>query len=215
MISVLLADDHPLVLRGLSDLLTPCADLKIVGQEVTGPRVAESVARLAPDILVMDLMMPGADGMDTIRQVARSRPATRIIVLSMHAHVAYVWEALRNGALGYVLKCTEGDELILAVREAAAGRRYLSAAISTQELDDYAQKAQQRGLGLHDTLTRREKQVLRLVAEGHTSAEIARQLQIGTRTVETYRANILLKLGLHNHTELVRHAIMHGIIPPA
>lgn len=214
MISILLADDHPLILRGLSDLFTACTDLRVVGEEPNGREVVEAVVRLEPDVLVLDLMMPGMSGMEIIRQVARSRPRTRIVVLSMHANVAYVWEALRNGALAYMLKCAESEELIFAVREASARRRYLSSSISELELEEYALKVQQRGLDPHDMLTKRERQVLRLVAEGNTSARIAQQLHIGIRTVETYRANLLLKLNLRNQTDLVRHAIQRGVIPP-
>lgn len=214
MISILLADDHPLILRGLGDLFTASEDLRVVGEESDARRVVESVARLMPDVLVLDLMMPGMSGMEIIRQVAQSHPNTRIVVLSMHANVAYVWEALRNGALVYVLKCVESEELIFAVREAGARRRYLSASISELELEEYALKVQQRGLDPHDMLTKRERQVLRLVAEGNTSARIAQQLHIGIRTVETYRASLLAKLDLHNQTELVRYAIQRGLIPP-
>lgn len=214
MISILLADDHPLILRGLSDLFTACPDLRIAGAESDALKLLEAVDRLAPDVLVMDLMMPGVSGVETIREVAKAHPKTRIVVLSMHANVAYVWEALCTGALAYVLKCVESEELIFAVREAGAGRRYLSSSISERELEDYALMAGQRGLDPHDMLTMREQQVLRLVAEGNTSPRIAEQLNIGVRTVETYRANLLLKLNLHNQTELVRYAIQRGLIPP-
>lgn len=214
MISILLADDHPLIVRGVSDLLSACPDLRVVGEECDARKVLEAVGRLAPDVLVLDLMMPGMSGMEMIRQVAQSHPDTRIVVLSMHANVAYVWEALRNGALAYVLKCAESEELIRAVREAAERRRYLGSSISRRQLEDYALKVQQRGLDSYDMLTRRERQVLRLVAEGNTSAQIAQQLHIGIRTVETYRANLLAKLNLRNQTDLVRYAIKRGIIPP-
>lgn len=214
MISILLADDHPLILRGLIDLFTASADLRIVGEESDARKVVEAVARITPDVLVMDLMMPGMSGMEVIRQVAQSHPSTRIVVLSMHANVAYVWEALRNGALAYVLKCAESEELIFAVLEASAGRRFLGSSISEYELKDYERKVQQHGLDAHDMLTERERQVLRLVAEGNTSAQIAEQLHIGIRTVETYRANLLLKLNLRNQTDLVRYAILRGVIPP-
>jgi DNA-binding NarL/FixJ family response regulator len=212
MISILLADDHPLILRGLSNLFTACGDLRVVGEESDACRVVEAVARLEPDVLVLDLMMPGMSGMEIIRQIARSRPRTRIVVLSMHANVAYVWEALRNGALAYVLKCVESEELIFAVREVGARRRYLSASISELELEEYASKVQQHGLDSYDMLTKRERQVLRLVAEGGTSAQIAQQLHIGIRTVETYRAHLLAKLNLRNQAELVRYAIQRGLV---
>ncbi len=214
LITVLLADDHPLILRGLSDLLAAQAGVRVVGEESDACKVVEAVTRLRPDVLVLDLIMPGMSGMDIIRHVSKVLPNTRIVVLSMHANVAYVWEALRNGALGYVLKCAEGEALIHAVRAAGVGRRYLSPPLSESELDDYAHKLRQQGLSPHELLTKRERQVLRMVAEGSTSAQIAEQLHIGIRTVETYRASILLKLGLRNKTELVRHAIALGIISP-
>jgi DNA-binding NarL/FixJ family response regulator len=214
MTSILLADDHPLILRGLVDLFNACVDLHVVGEESSGRKVVDAVARFMPDVLVLDLMMPGINGMEIVQQVTRSYPNTSIVVLTMHANAAYVWEALRNGAMAYVLKCAEAEELIYAVREASVRRRYLSSSISAHELEDYALKVEQRGLDPHDMLTKREAQVLRLVAEGNTSARIAQQLNIGIRTVETYRANLLLKLNLHNQTDLVRYAIQRGIIPP-
>lgn len=214
MVSVLLADDHPLILRGLVNLFNGCADLHVVGEEFDGPGTLDAINRIQPNILVMDLMMPGMSGMELIRRAALVRPDMGIVVLSMHANIAYVWEALRNGARAYVLKCSEGEELPHAVREVHAGRRYLSSAISTQELDGYAHSVQRQNLGPDEMLTKRERQVLRLVAEGHTSARIAQQLHIGVRTVETYRANLLLKLNLHNHTDLIRYAIQRGIIAP-
>jgi DNA-binding NarL/FixJ family response regulator len=215
VITILLADDHPVILRGLFDLFGAHDDLKVVGKETDAREVVGAVARLRPDVLIMDLMMPGLSGMEIIREVTQHHPATRIVVLSMHSNVAYVWEALRNGALGYVLKCAEGEELVRAVHEVAAGRRCLSPPLSENELEEYARQVQQRGLDPHDMLTNRERQVLRLAAEGNTSSQIAEQLHISVRTVESHRANLLHKLGLHNQTELVRYAIQRGIITPA
>lgn len=214
MISILLADDHPVILRGLRGLFEAYDDLRIVGEESDARKVIEAVARLDPDVLVMDLMMPGMSGMEIIREVAQHHPDTRIVVLSMYSNVAYVWEALRNGALAYVLKCADSEELVRAVREVNARRRYLSPPLSENELEEYARQAQQHGLDPHDMLTNRERQVLRLAAGGNTSSRIAEQLHIGIRTVESHRASLLHKLGLHNQTELVRYAIQRGIIPP-
>lgn len=214
MIRILLADDHPLILQGLNNLFAGHADLCVVGEESHAGDVPPAVARLAPDVLVLDLMMPGMGGMGVIREVSRSSPGTGIVVLSMHSNVAYVWEAFRNGALAYVLKCEDSDELILAVRRVNGGQRYLTASIPQHELEEYASKSRQNGLDPFDMLTRRERQVLALVAEGKTSIEIAEHLGIGVRTVETYRANLLAKLDLHNQTELVRYAIKRGIISP-
>lgn len=213
MISILLADDHPVILRGLRGLFEAYDDLRIVGEETDARKVVEAVARLGPDVLVMDLMMPGMSGMEIIREVAQHHPETRAVVLSMHSNVAYVWEALRNGALAYVLKCADGEELVRAVREVNARHCYLSPPLSEDELEEYARQAQQHRLDPHDMLTNRERQVLRLAAQGNTSSQIAEQLHIGVRTVESHRASLLHKLGLRNQTELVRYAIQRGIIP--
>ena len=204
MISLLLADDHPVILRGLRDLIGAHDDLRVIGEETDAQRVIEAVTRLKPNVLVMDL----------IREIAQHHPDTRIVVLSMHSNVAYVWEALRNGALGYVLKCARNEDLIHTLHEASARRRYLSPPLSENDLEEYSRKVRQYGLDPHDMLTDRERQVLRLAAEGNTSSQIAVQLDIGIRTVESHRANLLHKLGLHNQTELVRYAIQRGIIPP-
>lgn len=212
MIKILLADDHQLILRGLRDLFDSCPDLRVIGTECQAHRVVDEVARLKPDVLLLDLMMPGMSGMEIIHQVAQSHPDTRIVVLSMHADVAYVWEALRQGALGYMLKNSESEELIDAIRKAGGGRRYLCSSIPEQELNNYGKKLQQLGVEPLDMLTRRERQVLRLVAEGNTSASIAEQLEISIRTVETYRANLLRKLNLRNQAEMVRYAIQHGLV---
>ncbi len=214
MITLLLADDHPLVLRGLRDLFELHPDLCVVGEETDGHGLVAAVGRLRPDVLVMDYMMPGPGAPEIIRELVRSHPGTRIVMLSMHANVAYVWEALRLGALGYVLKCVKGEELVRAVRVVKEGRRYLSPPLSEEEVVKFGKQVEQNGLDPYDLLTRRERQVLRLVAEGHTNGQIADMLHIGIRTVESHRANLLHKLGLHNHVDLVRYAIQRGVIPP-
>lgn len=214
MTTILLADDHPLILRGLRDLFASYADLEVVGETTDGSGVVEAANYVRPNVLVMDLMMPGANGMEIIREVSLNQPGTQVIILSMHDDMAYVWEAMRSGAMGYVLKCLEGDSLVRAVREVTAGRRYLSPPLSLHDLENYGEQVQQHGLDPLDMLTRRERQVLRLAAEGNTSGQIAQQLQIGIRTVESHRANILNKLELRNQSELVRYTIQRGIMPP-
>jgi DNA-binding NarL/FixJ family response regulator len=212
MISILLVDDHPLVLRGLRDLFLTQADFLVVGQETDALRAAKTAAELSPSVMVLDLMMPGLNGLEVIKQVARHRPGTRIVVLSMHANPAYVWEALRSGAIAYVLKSAKSEELIHAVREASKGRRYLSAPLSNVEVDEYSRRAQQSQFDPYEMLTNRERQVLQMAAEGLTNSQMAKSLKIGTRTVETHRANLLRKLNLHSQTELVRYAIQRGIV---
>jgi DNA-binding NarL/FixJ family response regulator len=212
MISILLVDDHPLVLRGLSDLFLTQANFLVVGQETDALRATEKAVELSPNVMVLDLMMPGVNGLEVIKQVAKQCPSTRIVVLSMHANPAYVWEALRNGAIAYVLKSAKSEELIHAVREASKGRRYLSPPLSNVEVDEYSRRAQQSQFDSYEMLTNRERQVLQMAAEGLTNSQIAERLKIGIRSVETHRANLLRKLNLHGQTELVRYAMQRGIV---
>ena len=214
MISVFLADDHPLVLEGLRHLVGTQSDLNVVGEETEGQRACDAVRRLRPDVLIVDLKMSPMSGVEVIRQVARDAPATRIVVLSMHDEVPYVWEALHSGALAYVLKSASRDELLHAVRAVASGKRYLSAPLSEELIEAYGRQARSPGVDPLETLTRRERQVLRFAAEGMTSAEIAAMMGIGVRTVESHRASVLRKLDFQNQTELVRYAIQKGIIAP-
>lgn len=214
MISILLADDHPVILRGLRDLLAAHNDLQVIGQVSDARIVVETAGRLRPDVLVVDLMMPGMSGMEIIRQVTTLYPDTRVVVLTMHADIAYVWEALHNGAIGYVLKCVEGEELVRAVRSANSGKRYVSPPLSERDVEEYAKRAKQEGMDPYEMLTSRERQVFRLLAEGRTNSQLAEELHIGIRTVESHRANLIRKLKLRNQAELVRYAIRRGILPP-
>lgn len=212
MISVLLVDDHPVVLRGLRDLFTAQGDFRVVGVEAGAARVVRKTKLLKPDVAILDIMMPDLNGMDLIRQVATQCPDTRIVVLSMHANPAYVWTALHSGALGYVLKCADAELLIHAVREAVDGRRYLSPPLSENDMEEYASAIRQAPFDPYEMLTNREKQILRMAAQGHSSAQISEKLNISVRTVETHRAHFLHKLNLHGQTELVRYAIQRGIV---
>nr|NIO71757.1 response regulator [Anaerolineae bacterium] len=169
--------------------------------------------RLQPDVLVLDLMMPGLNGLEVTRQVSQRSPRTHVVILSMHPNEAYVLEALRAGAAAYVLKESTSAELVRAVREAVAGRRYLSPPLSERAIEAYMQKAESAALDPYETLTAREREVLHLVAEGHTNAEIAERLFISRRTVETHRANLMRKLGLRTQTDLISYALRQGILP--
>ena len=212
-VSILLADDHHVVRQGLRTLLETYADLMVLGEASDGLDTLRQVERFKPHVLVVDLMMPGIGGLEITRLVKRDFPQTRIVILSMHANEAYVIEALSSGASAYVLKEATADELIRAIREAAAGRRYLSPPLSEHAIQAYALKATDGGsLDLYETLTTRERQVLHLAAEGHSSPEIAERLSISPRTAETHRANLMRKLGLHSQTELVQYAIRRGIL---
>lgn len=212
MTSFVLADDHAIVRRGVRALLEAAGDLHCVGENGDGLETVKMVEKVRPDVLVLDIMMPGLNGLDVAREVSRVAPRTRVVFLSMYATEAYVLEALKNGAAGYVLKQCDAAELAHAIREVAAGRRYLSPPISQRAIDAYFQATASGTLDLYDTLTSREREVLHLAAEGHTNVEIGERLFISTRTAETHRANLMRKLGLHNHTELVLYAVRRGVL---
>ena len=213
MTTILLADDHRIVRQGLRALLEAEPDFSLVGETGDGLEAIQLAERLQPDIIVLDLMMPGISGLEATRQIGDNCPQTRIIILSMHADEAYVLETLRNGASGYVLKDSSADDLVRAVREVEAGRRYLSPPLSERAIEAYTRKAQETSMDPYEELTNREREVLHLAAEGHSSTEIAERLSISSRTVETHRANMMRKLDLHSQTDLIRYALKRGIIP--
>jgi len=212
-ISIVLADDHPVVRRGMQALLEAEPDFSVVGEAGDGLETIRQVERAQPDVLVLDLMMPGLSGLEALRIVRQRSPRTRVVVLSMHSNNAFVVTALKNGATGYVLKGGEEENLVRAVREAVAGRRFLSPPITERAIDAYIEQSRAAPIDPHDTLTARECEVLQLAAEGKTGGEIAARLHISQRTVENHRANVMRKLGLKNQSELVRYALRRGLIP--
>ncbi len=213
MTTIILADDHPIVRRGLRSVLEAEKDFSLIGEAGDGIDAVRLVENLTPNILITDMMMPGLTGLEVIRQVRHRVPNVKIIILSMHAAESYVLEALRNGANGYVLKDSAADELVHAIREVLAGRRYLSSQLSERAIETYIQKSESSITDSYDSLTNREREVLKLAAEGCTNNEIAERLFISPRTAETHRANLMKKLSLSNHTELIRYAIRRGLLP--
>jgi DNA-binding NarL/FixJ family response regulator len=209
--TIILGDDHKIVLRGLRALLEVEPGFAVIGEAADGLGVMSLVERLKPDVLVLDLMRPGLGGFDVTRRVAKRLSKTRIVILSMYSSEAHVVEALRSGASAYVLKDASAEELVTAIREAAAGRRYLSTPFSNDRIESYLRRPS--GVDPYGTLTAREREVLHLVAEGLTSGEIARRLFISPRTAESHRANLMRKLGLRSRTDLVRFALQRGIVP--
>jgi len=212
-VSIMLADDHPVVRRGLRTLLEAEPNFSVIGETGDGLESVRLVERLQPDVLILDLMMPGLSGLEALRIIRQRSPRTRVVVLSMHHNNAFVAEALKNGATGYVLKGSDEENLVRAVREAAAGRRFLSPPVTERAIDAYIERARAAHFDPHETLTAREREVLQLSAEGKTGAEIAARLHISQRTVENHRANLLRKLGLKNQSELVCYAVRRGLIP--
>ncbi|OGG51261.1 MAG: DNA-binding response regulator [Candidatus Handelsmanbacteria bacterium RIFCSPLOWO2_12_FULL_64_10] len=213
MTTIVLADDHPVVRKGLRALLDAEQDFRLIGETGDGLEAVALVERLKPDVAVLDLMMPGLNGLEVARQAIQRSPKTRVVILSMHANEAYVLEAIRNGASGYVLKDSSAADLVQAVREVVAGRRYLSPPLSERAIDTYVQRAEDTALDVYETLTAREREVLHLAAEGHANTEIAARLFISPRTVEVHRGNLMRKLGLQTQTDLVRYALRRGILP--
>ena len=209
---IVLAEDHPIVRQGLRALLEAERDFQVVGEAGDGLEAVALVERVKPDVLVLDLMMPGLAGLQVARQVRQRSPQTRIVILSMHADEGYVLEALTAGASAYVLKKSTTGDLVKAIRDAIAGRRFLSPPLSDRLIDAYVEKAKGEPLDPYNTLTTREREVLQLAAEGHPNAAIATRLSISPRTVEMHRASLMRKLGLQNQVELVRYALQRGIL---
>jgi two-component system, NarL family, response regulator NreC len=210
---LLLADDHQIVRQGLRAVLAQEADFEIVGEAADGPSALRLVERLKPDVLVLDLMLPGLGGLEVARRVAQRRPATRIVILTMHADVAYVAEAFRAGAIGYVLKEEGATELTRAIHEGSAGRRYMSPSIPQEGLQAYEKRAADGPPNPLNALTLREREVLQMTADGLSGGEIAERLFISPRTVETHRANLMRKLGVRNQKEVVRFAMEQALAP--
>ncbi len=209
-VSILLADDHHVVRTGIRNLLETEADFDVVGEASTGLEAVQMTEKLSPDVLVLDLMMPGLNGLEVTRQVQHK---TKVLILSMHSNEAYVLEALQNGAFGYVLKDSTAEELIQAVHEVSRGKRYLSPPFSDRAIAAYIQRTQSSEMDPYETLTTREREVLLLVAEGRNTSEISQALSISPRTVEGHRASVMHKLNLHSQAEMIRYALRRGILP--
>ena len=212
MTAIVLADDHTIVRQGLRLLLEAEPDFSVVGEASDGLEVAGLVDRLRPDVLVLDLMMPGVSGLEVTRIVCQQFPETSVVILSMHADESYVLAALKNGAAAYVLKDAGAEDLLQAVREVVQGRRYLSSPFSQVGIDTYTKRAESTPLDVYDTLTSREREVLHLTAEGYSSTDVGGVLSISPRTAEAHRANLMRKLGFHSQADLIRYALRRGII---
>jgi DNA-binding NarL/FixJ family response regulator len=218
VIRVLLADDHTIVREGVRLCLEAMGDIEVVAEAEDGQIAVQLANQLRPDVAVVDLTMPRLNGVEAIRQIRRDLPDTEVVVLSVHDSEPYVVQALRAGAAGYVLKRNAATELAAAIRAAHDGQAYLHPSIARRVIDDYLSRihaSEDAATEPHERLTPREREVLQLAAEGHSTRAIAGLLCLSTKTVEHHRASLMTKLGLHGQTELVKYAIRSGLVESA
>ena len=212
-IRVVLAEDHALVRAGIRSLLEKLVGIEVVGEAADGHAALELAAATAPDVLMLDVSMPGLNGLEASARAVRRFPRTRVLVLSMHANEEYVQRALEGGARGYLLKDAGAEELELALRAVARGETYLSPAVSKQVIAGYVRRT--RVPGSLEGLSPRQREVLQLIAEGHTTKQIAHRLGVGVKTVETHRTQLMKSLDIHEIAGLVRYAIRVGLVSSA
>ena len=212
MTTIVLVEDHPIVRRGVQALLgaEPC--FRIVGEASDGLEACEMVERLQPDVLVLDVVMPGLNGLEVTRRARRNSPRTKVVILSMYDDEAYVLEALQAGARAYVLKRSTLEELVHAIREVIAGRYYLRSPLSQNDVEAHIAVADGLLLDSYKRLTAREREVLQLAGEGCNRAEIAVRLSISPRTAEAHRASVMRKLRLRTQSDLIRYALRRGLL---
>lgn len=210
-IKVLIADDHTIVRSGVRMLLDAERDIEVLGEALDGVEAVDLVEKLQPDVVLMDITMPGLNGMQATRHIKAEWPEVNVLVLTMHRRDEYFFEMLRAGASGYVLKGAETNELIHAVRVVARGEVFLYPTMTRKLVRDYLDRVS-GGREPDDALSRREQQILRLLAEGYSSKEIAEKLVISPSTVYTHRSRLMDKLGLASRHELIQYARKHGLL---
>jgi DNA-binding NarL/FixJ family response regulator len=212
IIRVLLAEDHTIVRKGLRALLADEPDFEVIAEAEDGSEAVRMAQQLRPDVVLMDFSMPGLNGLEATRQIKRWIPQVKVLVLTRYADEEHVSQVLRAGASGYVVKRAAPAELVLAIRAVYRGEPFLSPTVSRTVIEGYVRQAEATAKDSYEQLTDREREVLQLIAEGHSSREIAERLCIGEKTVRTHRANLMDKLDLHSTAELTQYAIRRGMI---
>jgi len=212
VIRVLLVDDHALVRAGIRSLLGAMAEVQVVGEAASGEEALQIAEREKPDVVLMDIAMKGLTGLEAAARLRERQPGARVVILSMHSGEEYVLQALRAGAVGYLLKDAATGELELALRTVIRGESWLSPSVSRQVVEGYVQRS--TADAVPEVLTARQREVLRLVAGGKSTKEIAFFLNLSVKTVETHRAQIMERLGIRDVAGLVRYALRTGLIPP-
>ncbi len=212
-IKVFLVDDHRIFLEGLVRLIQDHPSMKIIGTARDGRETLKQIQALQPDVVLMDISMPNLNGLEATRLIKQASPKTKILILSMHENDEFLKRALKAGAVGYLLKDSSADELFQAIEEVDRGNTYLSPSLSRKLIDDYLGTLKRGPVKISDhALTGREREILQLLAEGHSNPEIAKCLHLSAQTIATHRKKIMKKLHLHRITDLVRYAIRNGII---
>jgi len=209
-IKVLLVDDHAIMRDGIKALLSIHDDIEIVGEASEGKEAIELAQELAPDVAIMDIGMPGMDGLEATRRLTKRNPRIKVLVLTQHDNKEYIFSTIKAGAAGYVPKKALGLELVSAIRAVCRGDSFLYPSAAKILIEDYRQQAEKGDP--YDSLTGREREILKLIAEGHTSREIADALFISLKTVQGHRTKIMEKLDLHNRTELIKYAMRKGLV---
>ena len=210
-IRVVLADDHVLIRAGLRALLHSLPNIEVIAEASDGHEAVEVIARHQPDVVIMDIGMPGLNGVDSTRRIVKQFPGTRVVILSMHANEEYVGRALEAGAMGYLLKGAEPAELELVFKAVMRGETYLSPSIAKHLVQDYLSHRKEKTQPLPD-LTARQREVLQLIAEGCSTKDIANKLKLSVKTVDTHRSELMHRLDIHEVAGLVRYAIRTGLV---
>ncbi len=210
MIRVLIADDHPILRQGVRQILSDTADVTVAAEAGSGPELLAAARATPADVVVMDISMPGATGLDLLRQLKIEKPALPVLVLSVHSEQEYAVRALKAGASGYLTKGSAPNELVAAIRRVAGGGRYLTETLAERLADEV--QAPAKGKLPHEMLSDREHEVFLLIARGKTPREIAQKMSLSPKTVSTYRARILEKMSLKNNAELMHYAFENGLV---
>jgi two-component system, NarL family, response regulator NreC len=213
MIRIVLADDHAVIRRGLRLVLLEQSDFEVVGEANDGREAVRLAETLQPDVVVLDISMPGLNGIEAARQISAKQPNTALVVLSMHSDEGYVLRALKAGVRGYLLKESPESDFIQAIHCVSQGKAFFSPAVSRTLAEDYVRQSQEKDVeDSYDLLTVREREILQLVAEGRSNKEVAATLNLSVYTVETHRSNVMTKLNLHSIPELILYAVRKGVI---
>ncbi len=211
-VRVLVVDDHPVVRDGITALLALSPDIEVVGEATNGKEALEMVKKVSPDIVLMDVAMPVMGGLEATRRIVKEFPSTKVLVLTQYDDKEYFFPVIESGASGFISKSAASSELVEGIKSISRGNSFLSPTAAKLLIENYQQNASKKSEDPYDTLTKQEKEIFQLVAEGNTTQEIATKLSISPKTVEGHKTNFMAKLGLHNRYELIKYAVRKGII---